>query len=38
MGGSVFRNNYKECMDKTKGEWKEGREVGLAGAGGEWWG
>ena len=38
MGGRVFRNNYKGHMDKTKageGGWKQGREVGLAGVGGE---
>ena len=23
-------------MDKTKGVWKQGREVGLAGVGGKW--
>ena len=33
-GGSVFRNNSKGHMDKTKGEWKQGREEGLAGVGG----
>ena len=34
-GGRVFRNNYKGHMDKTKvGEWKQEREVGLAGVGG----
>ena len=27
-GGRVFRNNYKGHMDKTKGAWKQGREVG----------
>ena len=37
-GGRVFRNNSKGHMDKTKGEWKQGREEGLAGVGGEWWG
>ena len=34
MGGRVFRDNYKGHMDKTKGGWKQGREVGLAGIGG----
>ena len=29
-----FRNNYKGHMDKTKGEWKQGREIGMAGGGG----
>ena len=34
MRGRVFRNYYKAHMDKTKGqEWKQGREVGLAGVG-----
>ena len=34
----VFRNNYGGYMEKTKGgRWKQGREVGLAGVGGEWW-
>ena len=33
-GGRVFRNNYKGHMDKTKGGWKQGREVGMAGVGG----
>ena len=39
-GGKVFRNNYKGYMDKTKGEWNQGREVGIAGwrgeMGGKW--
>ena len=35
-GGKVFRNNYKEHMDKIKGGWNQGREVGMAGMGG--WG
>ena len=30
-GGRVFGNNYKGHMDKTKGVWKQGREVGMAG-------
>ena len=30
----VFRNNYKGHMDKTKGGWNQGREVGMAGVGG----
>ena len=39
MGGKVFRNNYKGHMDKTKWGRKQGREVGMARAGGgEWWG
>ena len=29
-GGRVFRNNYKGHMDKTKGVWNQGREVGMA--------
>ena len=34
MGRRVFRNYYKEHIDKTKlGGWKQGREVGLAGVG-----
>ena len=32
--GRVFRDNYKGHMDKTKGRWKQGREVGMAGVGG----
>ena len=32
-GGTVFRNNYKGHMDKTKAGWKQGREVGMAGVG-----
>ena len=32
--GRVFRNNYKGHMDKNKGRWKQGREVGMAGVGG----
>ena len=36
--GRVFRNNCKGHMDKTKVVWKQGREVGMAGVGGEWWG
>ena len=35
-GGRVFRKNYKGHMDKTKGGWKQGREVGWLGWG-EWW-
>ena len=30
-GGRVFGNNYKGHMDKTKGVWKQGREVGWPG-------
>ena len=26
-----FRNSYKGHMDKTKGRWNQGREVGMAG-------
>ena len=38
-GESVFRNNYKGHMDKTKGSgWNQGREVGMAEVWGEWWG
>ena len=33
MGGRVFRNNSKGHMDKTKGGWEQGREVGMAGVG-----
>ena len=29
-----FRNNYKGHMDKTKGGWNQGKEVGMAGVGG----
>ena len=32
--GRVSRNNYKGHMDKTKGEWNQGWEVGMAGVGG----
>ena len=31
--GGVFRNNYKGHMDKTKGEWDQGKELGMAGVG-----
>ena len=31
MGGRVFRNIDKGHMDKTKGVWKQEREVGMAG-------
>ena len=30
-GGRIFRNYYKGHIDKTKGGWKQGREVGMAG-------
>ena len=33
-GGRVFKNNYKGHMDKTKGRWNQGRDVGMAGVGG----
>ena len=33
-GERVFRSNYKRHMDKTKGGWNQGREVGMAGVGG----
>ena len=33
-GGRDFRNSYKGHMDITKGEWNQGREVGMAGVGG----
>ena len=33
-GGMGFRNNYKGHMNKTKGGWKQGREVRMAGVGG----
>ena len=36
--GRVFRNNYKGHMDKTEGDWKQGREGGVTGVGGDWWG
>ena len=32
--GRVFRNNYKRHMDKTKGGWNQGKEVGMPGVGG----
>ena len=35
MVGRVFRNNYKGHMDKTKVGWNQGREVGMAGVGGQ---
>ena len=34
----VFRNNYKEHMDNTKGGWKQRREVGMASVGRGMWG
>ena len=36
--GRVFRNIYKEHMDKTKVGWDQGWEVGMGGGGGEKWG
>ena len=33
-GGRVFRYNYNGPMDKTKGGGNQGREVGMAGVGG----
>ena len=36
-GRRVFRNNSEGHMDKTKGGWIQGREVGMAGVEG-WWG
>ena len=33
-GGRVFWNKYKGHMDKAKGKWNQGREVGMAGMGG----
>ena len=35
-GGKRFRNKFKGHMDKTKEGWDQGREVGMAGAGGKW--
>ena len=32
-GVKGFRNNYKGHMDKTKGGWIQGREVGMAALG-----
>ena len=32
--GRVFGNNYKGHMDKTMWGWDQGREVGIAGVGG----
>ena len=32
-GGRVFRNIYKGLMDKTKGGWDQGWEVGMTGVG-----
>ena len=29
--GRDFRNNYKGHMDKIKGGWSQGREVGMPG-------
>ena len=37
-GGRVFRNNYKEHMDKTKWGCNQERKVGMAGLRKEWWG
>ena len=34
-GGRVFRNKYKGRMVKTKEQWDQMREVGMAGVGGE---
>ena len=34
-GERVFRNNSKRHMDKIKAEWKQGREVRVAGMMGE---
>ena len=37
-GGRVFRNMYKGHMDKTKGGWGQGLEMGMeewGGSGGE---
>ena len=34
-GGRVFRNMYKGHMDKTKGRWDQGREMGMTGMVGE---
>ena len=36
--GKGFRNNCKGHMDKTKGGWNQGREQGMAGLQGQWWG
>ena len=35
-GEGSSRNNYKGHTDKTKGGWNQGREVGMAGVGGQW--
>ena len=32
-GGRFFRNNYKGHMERTKREWNQVREVGMAGVG-----
>ena len=37
-GEKGFQDNYKGYMNKTKGRWKQGEEVGIAGFGEEWWG
>ena len=37
-GRRVVRNTYKGLMNKTKVGWDQGREVGMPGVGGEWWG
>ena len=29
---------YKGHINKTKGDWNQGMEVGMAGVTGEWWG
>ena len=29
-GWRIYKNNYKGHMDKTRGWWKQGREVGMA--------
>ena len=39
MGGKregSSRNMYKRHMDKAKGRWDQGWEVGIAGVGGKW--
>ena len=38
MKGRVFRDNYKGQWIRSKSGWNQGREVGMAGVGGEWWG
>ena len=37
-GGGDFGNSYKGHVGKTKRGWNQGKKVGMAGVGGDWWG